>query len=82
MFYYKSSRRKLGLRLLLFVLSAVCERLGKFYAWARRTKVRNHGAFTLSKPLDRSTRVRLTGCAEIRTTYFVLTVGFASAVLT
>ena len=58
MFYYKSSRRKLGLPLLLFVLSAVCERLGKFYAWARRTKVRNDGAFALSKPLDGKTRVR------------------------
>ena len=51
MFYYESSWRKLGLRFLLFVVSAVCERLGKFYAWARRMKVRNYGASALSKPL-------------------------------
>ena len=56
MFYYESSQRKLGLRFLLFVVSAVCERLGKFYSWARRTKVRNYGASALSKPLDGSTR--------------------------
>ena len=61
MFNYEISRRKLGLGKLSFVLSVVCELFGKFYSWARaarRTKVRNYGAFVLSKPLDGSTRVR------------------------
>ena len=57
-FYYEISRLKLGLGKLSFVLSIVCELFGKFYSWARRTKVRNYGAFALSKPLDGSTRVR------------------------
>ena len=57
MFYYEISRRRLGLGKLSFVLSVVCELFGKFYSWARRTKVRNYGAFALSKPLDGSTRV-------------------------
>ena len=57
-FYYEISRRKLGLGKLSFVLSVVCELFGKFYSWARRTKIRNYGAFALSKPLDGSTRVR------------------------
>ena len=65
-FYYEISRRKLGLGKLSFVLSVVCELFGKFYSWARRTKVRSS----------------LTGCAEIPPTYFVLTAVFASAVLT
>ena len=56
MFYYEISRRKLGLGKLSFVLSVVCELFGKFYSWARRTKVRNYGAFALSKPLDGPTR--------------------------
>ena len=56
-FYFEISRRKLGLGKLSFVLSVVCELFGKFYSWARRTKVRNYGAFALSKPLDGSTRV-------------------------
>ena len=46
-----------------------------------RTKVRNYGAFALSKPLDGTTS-SLTGCAETRTTYFERTPEFASAVLT
>ena len=77
MFYYEISRQKLGLGKLSFVLSVVCELFGKFYSWARRTKVRNYGAFALSKPLE-----FLTGCAEIPPTYFVLNARFANAVLT
>ena len=59
MFYYESSRRKLDLRLLLFVLRVVCECLGKFYALAIRTKVMNYGGVRAFKTvLDGTTRVR------------------------
>ena len=42
----------------VFGVRVVCEWFGMFYPWDRRTKVRNYGAFALSKPLDGMTRVR------------------------